>query len=103
MSEGIVAGRIRQTLEEALVPLSLEVIDESARHAGHAHVVSRVGSASGAGETHFRIKVVAESFRGKTRLERHRDDQHAAGRRIDARWRRTRWRSRRARPVNKAP
>ena len=72
MSEGIVADRIRHTLAEALAPTSLEVIDESASHASHAHVVSRAGSARGAGETHFRIKVVSEGFRGKSRLERHR-------------------------------
>lgn len=72
MSEGIVADRIRHTLTAALAPTSLEVIDESARHAGHAHVVSRAGSAQGTGETHFRIKVVSEGFRGKSRLERHR-------------------------------
>ena len=72
MTEGIVAGRIRHALTEALDPTSLEVIDESARHAGHAHVVSRPGGARGSGETHFRIKVVSEGFRGKSRIERHR-------------------------------
>ena len=72
MTEGIVAGRIRHALTEALDPTSLEVIDESAKHAHHAHVVSRAGSATGAGETHFRIKVVSDGFRGKSRLERHR-------------------------------
>ena len=49
VSEGIVAGRIKRTLVEALAPLSLEVIDESAKHAHHAHVVSRAGSAEGNG------------------------------------------------------
>ena len=72
MNEGIVAGRIRSALVEALAPTSLEVIDESAKHAHHAHVVSRAGSATGTGETHFRIKVVSDGFRGKSRLERHR-------------------------------
>ena len=72
MTDGIVADRMRRTLTEALAPSSLEVIDESARHAGHAHVVSRPGSAQGLGETHFRIKVVSEGFRGKSRLDRHR-------------------------------
>ena len=72
MTEGIVAHRIRRTLTEALAPSSLEVIDDSARHAGHAHVASRPGSAHGTGETHFRIKVVSEGFRGKSRLDRHR-------------------------------
>ena len=62
----------RRTLTEALAPTSLEVIDDSARHAGHAHVVSRPGSARGSSETHFKIKVVSEGFRGKSRIERHR-------------------------------
>ncbi len=67
-----VSQRIRQTLEGALAPTSLDVIDESHKHAGHAHVVSRAGAATGTEETHFRIKVVSESFHGKSRLERHR-------------------------------
>ena len=67
-----VAERIRQTLEGALAPVSLDVIDESHKHAGHAHVVSRAGTAEGVGETHFLIKVVAPGFQGKSRLDRHR-------------------------------
>lgn len=67
-----VARRIKRTLEEALAPTSLAIIDESHKHAGHAHVVSRPGGATGTDETHFRIKVVSESFHGKSRLERHR-------------------------------
>lgn len=67
-----VAGRIRRSLEEALAPLELDVIDESHKHAGHAHVVSRRGTAAGTQETHFRIKVVSDRFSGKSRLDRHR-------------------------------
>ena len=44
---------------------SLRVVDESHQHAGHA------GHRPG-GETHFRVYIVAEAFRGKSRLERHR-------------------------------
>ena len=72
MDEGKVAGRMRQTLIDALAPTALEIIDESHKHASHAHVVSRAGSAQGTGETHFRIKVVSDGFRGKSRLDRHR-------------------------------
>jgi BolA family transcriptional regulator, general stress-responsive regulator len=64
--------RITEKLRASLAPLSLEVIDESRKHAGHAHVMSRPGIAAGAGETHFRIKVVSQSFAGKSRVERHR-------------------------------
>ncbi len=67
-----VAGRIRETIRAALAPLALEVIDESHKHAKHAHMMDRAGTADGIGETHFRIKVVSEAFRGKSLLERHR-------------------------------
>ncbi len=67
-----VAQRIRQLLENALSPAALEVIDESYKHAGHAHVVSRAGTAGGVGGTHFQINVVAQAFAGKSRVERHR-------------------------------
>ena len=53
------------TSPETFAPLSLEVEDESDRHQGHA------GHRAG-GETHFRVYIVAEAFRGKSRLERHR-------------------------------
>jgi BolA family transcriptional regulator, general stress-responsive regulator len=52
-------------LTRALAPLSLDVVDESHQHAGHA------GHREG-GETHFRVYIVSEAFRGKSRLERHR-------------------------------
>ena len=56
-------------LEEALQPLSLEVIDESHQHAGH---MMHPGGVEARGETHFRIKIVSAAFSGKSRLERHR-------------------------------
>ena len=59
-----VAAQIRSALEQALAPRALEIIDDSARHAGHE------GARSGGG--HFRVTVVAEAFRGRSQLERHR-------------------------------
>jgi BolA protein len=56
---------ITKRLTEAFTPARLEIVDESDRHIGHA------GHRPG-GETHFRVHIVAEAFRGKTRLERHR-------------------------------
>ena len=56
---------ITRKLTEAFAPQSVRVIDESHLHAGHA------GSRPG-GETHFRLYIVADAFRGKGRLERHR-------------------------------
>ena len=68
-----VADRIRETLTDALAPETLHVIDDSHKHAGHAHRLSRPGGAKGTSETHFNIKVVSRKrFEGKTRLERHR-------------------------------
>ncbi|MBX6424472.1 MAG: BolA family transcriptional regulator [Variibacter sp.] len=56
---------ITEKLKKAFAPESLDVVDESHRHEGHA------GHRPG-GETHFRVYIVAEAFRGKSRLERHR-------------------------------
>jgi BolA protein len=56
---------ITKKLTEAFAPASLRVDDESFRHEGHA------GHRPG-GETHFRIHIVSEAFRGKSRVERHR-------------------------------
>jgi BolA family transcriptional regulator, general stress-responsive regulator len=74
MSEqlGPVGTRIRQLLTDALAPSELAVVDESYKHAKHAHVVSRTGTAGAPGETHFAIKVVSADFAGKSRLDRHR-------------------------------
>jgi BolA protein len=49
----------------ALDPLSLDVIDESHLHAGHA------GAREGGG-THYRVKVMSATFDGRSRVERHR-------------------------------
>jgi BolA family transcriptional regulator, general stress-responsive regulator len=57
--------RIRSKLQAEFAPERIEVVDESARHRGHA------GARPG-GETHFRVAIVAEAFRGKSRLEAQR-------------------------------
>jgi BolA protein len=56
---------ITNKLTKAFAPQSLDVIDESHQHAGHA------GHRPG-GETHFRVTIVSEAFRDKSRVERHR-------------------------------
>jgi BolA family transcriptional regulator, general stress-responsive regulator len=56
---------ITQKLTEAFAPTRLDVVDESDQHVGHA------GHRPG-GETHYRVYIVSEAFRGKSRLERHR-------------------------------
>ena len=67
-----VADRIRRTLEDILAPTALDVVDESHKHAGHAHRAARPGGATGESETHFHIAVTSQAFEGKTRIERHR-------------------------------
>jgi len=54
-----------EKLTWAFAPQSLDVVDESHLHAGHA------GYRPG-GETHFRIYIVSDAFQGKSRIERHR-------------------------------
>jgi BolA family transcriptional regulator, general stress-responsive regulator len=60
---GAVVAQLRSALERALTPRSLEIIDDSARHAGHA------GAREGG---HYHVTLVAEAFRGRSQLERHR-------------------------------
>ena len=55
---------IRTRLEEAFAPDSLEIIDDSHLHAGHA------GARDGRG--HFRVRIVSRQFAGTKTLERHR-------------------------------
>jgi BolA protein len=56
-------------METALVaqlsPASLTLVDESAKHAGHA-------GAQPDGETHYRLRIVAEAFQGLGRVARQR-------------------------------
>ena len=65
MPLGPVGQSITQKLNQAFTPIHLDVIDESQQHAGHS-------GARPDGESHFRVKIVAETFRGKSRIERHR-------------------------------
>jgi intracellular septation protein len=56
--------RLRERLESRFAPAQLTVEDESHLHAGHA------GAAGG--QSHFRIRIVSESFRGIPSVARHR-------------------------------
>jgi len=57
---------LEAALREALSPTQLEVIDESAAHAGHSGA-----NAQGRG-THFRVRIASPRFEGKPRVARHR-------------------------------
>lgn len=54
---------IKRLLNEALNPQLIEIIDNSAAHAGHA------GARSGGG--HYHVTIVAEAFTGKSLVQRH--------------------------------
>jgi len=56
--------RIRLILAENLNPAHLEVRDNSHEHAGHA-------GAHPGGETHYEVVVIAECFRGLSKVQRH--------------------------------
>jgi BolA protein len=57
---------LQACLQEALSPDMLEVIDESADHAGHA------GSNGLGYGTHFRVRIGGAAFAGKSRVAQHR-------------------------------
>lgn len=59
------AERIRTALQAALHPTALEVVDDSARHAGHS-------GAAAAGQSHYNVLVVSPVFEGQNRVARHR-------------------------------
>ena len=63
---GITAQALHARLLQALQPSQLEVIDESAAHAGHA---GADGTGSG---THFRVRIGCAAFEGRSRVARHR-------------------------------
>jgi len=62
---GQTADAIRKKLHNAFRPERLEVIDDSARHAGHS-------GAAEAGESHFNVVIVSSAFQGQGRLQRQR-------------------------------
>lgn len=60
-----IEDQMSSRLIEAFAPESIRIINESERHRGHSGWRE-------SGDTHFRLYIVAEAFRGKSRLERHR-------------------------------
>lgn len=63
--------RIRDALQAALQPASLEVVDDSHKHAGHE------GARDGRG--HFTVRITSDAFIGKAPLARHRAVYAALG------------------------
>lgn len=64
-STGPIAAEIERRIHAALAPERLEVIDDSAKHHGHAGHDPR-------GESHFTVHVVSAAFEGQTRVARQR-------------------------------
>ncbi len=65
------AEKLRNRLVMALEPLSLELFDDSEKHAGHK------GNVQGGG--HFTVRIVSAAFEGKNLIQRHRLVYDAVG------------------------
>jgi BolA family transcriptional regulator, general stress-responsive regulator len=59
------AARLEAALNQAFSPTLLRVVDDSARHAGHA-------GAQPGGQSHYTVLVVSGAFRGMNRVARSR-------------------------------
>jgi BolA protein len=65
-SMSTLAQQMHQALADRLTPTALDVLDESAAHAGHA-------GADGTGfGTHFRVRIASPLFAGRSRVAQHR-------------------------------
>ncbi|MFM5908393.1 MAG: BolA family protein [Novosphingobium sp.] len=62
---GPIASEIEALLHAALSPTHLDVINDSARHHGHA-------GDDGSGESHFTVEIESAAFAGVSRLQRQR-------------------------------
>ncbi|MFD0915074.1 BolA family protein [Pseudahrensia aquimaris] len=65
-TKGPLVLQMERKLTEAFAPTSLEVINESHLHAGHQP------GFNGQGESHLRIRIVADAFNGQNRVATHR-------------------------------
>jgi BolA family transcriptional regulator, general stress-responsive regulator len=75
---GPIAREIEERLRAALAPTRLAVINDSARHHGHA-------GDDGSGESHFTVEIEAEAFAGKSRVDRQRAVNAALGNMLEGR------------------
>ena len=62
---GAIFDAIQNKLETAFAPTRLEIVDDSARHSGHA------GAREG-GESHFNVTIEAQAFAGTNKVARQR-------------------------------
>ena len=75
---GPIAREIEERLRAALAPTRLAVINDSAKHHGHA-------GDDGSGESHFTVEIEAEAFAGKRRVDRQRAVNAALGHMLEGR------------------
>ncbi len=69
---GTLQAEMERLLREAFAPETLEIINDSAAHHGHS-------GDDGSGESHFTVRIVAQGFAGKSRLDRQRMVNRALG------------------------
>lgn len=69
---GTLQTEIETLLSAAFAPTHLEVLNDSAKHRGHA-------GDDGSGESHFTVAIESAAFAGKSRLERQRMVNAALG------------------------
>jgi len=69
---GTIAREIETLLQHAFLPTRLDVINDSARHHGHA-------GDDGSGESHFTVVIESAAFMGRNRVERQRMVNRALG------------------------
>ena len=62
---GAIFDAIQDKLQAAFEPIRLDVVDDSARHSGHA------GAQEG-GESHFNVTIEASAFTGANKVARQR-------------------------------
>ncbi|THD61084.1 BolA family transcriptional regulator [Phenylobacterium sp.] len=62
---GAIFDAIQEKLTDTFAPTRLEVVDDSARHAGHA-------GASPGGESHFNVTIESAAFAGEPKVARQR-------------------------------
>lgn len=77
------SSNLKAKLEQAFSPSKLEIVNESHLHAGHHHGDDH-DAFDGSGETHLRVRIVADAFTGMSRVERHRAINALAAEELEA-------------------
>jgi len=73
MNQNPITIEIEKRLQTQLSPVKLEIIDDSAKHAGHA------GARENPGAGHYKVLICSSSFAGKNKIQRHRMVYEAIG------------------------